>query len=108
AAVSQLRGFVYREKRKERTPDDGFDRLIQCGQADDSAVYHLRSYTSHLHRDGTVEYLREGRAGVIDRGDFVHVKPGFNDDDELDNYRLAANLVSTKSGDTVRIIGDDQ
>lgn len=108
AAVSQLRGFVYREKRKERTPDGGFDRLIQCGQADDSAVYHLRSYTSHLHRDGTVEYLREGRAGVIDRGDFVHVKPGFNDDDELDNYRLAANLVSTKSGDTVRIIGDDQ
>ncbi|UKL12810.1 TraI/MobA(P) family conjugative relaxase [Pseudomonas savastanoi] len=108
AAVSQLRGFVYREKRKERTPNGGFDRLIQCGQADDSAVYHLRSYTSHLHRDGTVEYLRDGRAGVIDRGDFVHVKPGFNDDDELDNYRLAANLVSTKSGDAVRIIGDDQ
>ncbi|KPX04763.1 putative relaxase/mobilization nuclease MobA [Pseudomonas syringae pv. cunninghamiae] len=108
AAVSQLCGFVYREKRKGRTPDGGFDRLIQCGQADDSAVYHLRTYTSHLHRDGTLEYLRDGRVGVIDRGDFVRVKPGFNDDDDLDNYRLAANLVSTKSGDAVRIIGDDQ
>nr|UVN18168.1 hypothetical protein pPsy0462b_00023 [Pseudomonas syringae] len=46
--------------------------------------------------------------GVVDRGDQVQIKPGFNEDDELDNYRLAANLVSTKSGDAVRIVGDEQ
>ncbi|WP_327393847.1 LPD7 domain-containing protein, partial [Pseudomonas coronafaciens] len=108
AAVSQLRGFVYREKRKDRTPDGGSDRLVLCGQADDSAVYNLRTYNTHLHRDGTVEYLRDGRVGVVDRGDQVQIKPGFNEDDELDNYRLAANLVSTKSGDAVRIVGDEQ
>lgn len=108
AAVSQLRGFVYREKRKGRALEGGLDRVILCSKADDSAVYNPKGYTSRLYRDGTIEYLRDDVVGVIDRGGLVQIKPGFEDHVDSANHRLAVNLVSTKSGDGVKVIGDDQ
>jgi hypothetical protein len=108
AAVSQLRGFVYREKRNTLAHEGGSDRAIRLSKADDTCVHHVASHTSQLHRDGTIEYLRDGIVGVIDRGNLIQVKPGFEDYDESANYRLAANLVTTKSGEKAEIIGDNQ
>jgi hypothetical protein len=108
AAVSQLRGFVYREKRNALTHEGGSDRAIRFSKADDAGIRHIPTHTSQLYRNGTVEYLRDGVVGVVDRGNLVQIKPGFEDYDESHNYRLAANLVRTRSGETAEIIGDDQ
>jgi hypothetical protein len=45
---------------------------------------------------------------VVDRGDQVELKAGFEDDDELANYKMAAGIVSTKSGERVEVVGDPQ
>lgn len=108
AAVSQLRGFVYREKRNSLSHDGDSDRTIRFSKADDTGIRHIHTHTSQLHRNGTIKYLRDGVVGVVDSGNLVQVKPGFEDYDESHNYRLAANLVRTKSGETAEIIGNDQ
>ena len=108
AAVSQLRGFAYRETRKKRITGSLKDRTIFAAGADDSQFYAPNTHTSQLHRDGTIEYLRDGIVGVVDHGGRVEIKPGFEDYDDSANYRLAASLVSTKSGERVEIVGDDQ
>ncbi|WPP02555.1 TraI/MobA(P) family conjugative relaxase (plasmid) [Pseudomonas sp. HR96] len=107
AAVSQLRGFVYREKRNNRSLEGEEDCAIRLSKADDSRVYDVSSHTSHLFRDGTIEYLRDGVVGVVDRGDVLQVQPGFEDYDQSANYLLAADLVTTKSGEHAEILGDD-
>jgi hypothetical protein len=108
AAVSQLRGFAYRETRKQKVRGDQRDRTIFAARADDSQFYSPHTHSSRLYRDGTIEYLRDGIAGVVDHGGRVEIKPGFEDYDDSANYRLAASLVSTKSGERVEIVGDDQ
>lgn len=107
AAVSQLRGFVYREKRNARPLEDDQHRAIRLGQADDSRLYQVCSHTTQLRRNGTIEYLRDGVVGVVDKGDTLQVKPGFEDYDQSANYLLAADLVTTKSGERAEILGDD-
>lgn len=107
AAVSQLRGFVYREKRNARPLEDDQNRAIRLGKADDSRLYQVRSHTTQLHRNGTIEYLRDGVVGVVDKGDTLQVKPGFEDYDQSANYLLAADLVTTKSGERAEILGGD-
>lgn len=108
AAISQLRGFAYREKRKGRALDGGMDRAILFAKADDSPVYNPSTHTSRLYRNGTVEYVRDGVPGVVDRGGLIQVKPGFEDYDESANFRLAASLAATKSGEALKVIGDDR
>lgn len=110
AAVSQLRGFAYREKRKarERAPDKFVDRVIVCGVADDSPLLDRGTHTSVLRRDGTIEYQRDGVVAVIDRGERIDIQPGFADYPEVDNYRLAADIAATKSGEHVKIVGTDK
>lgn len=107
AAVSQLRGFVYREKLNARPLEDDQDRVIRLGKADDSRLYQVRSHTTQLYRNGTIEYLRDGVVGVVDTGGTLQVKPGFEDYDQSANYLLAADLVTTKSGERAEILGDD-
>ncbi|WP_323570712.1 TraI/MobA(P) family conjugative relaxase [Pseudomonas sp. 10S5] len=108
AAVSQLRGWAYREKRKESIADKIKDRIILCAAADDSPLFDSSSHASQLRRDGTIEYLRYGRVGVVDHGDQIEIKPGFEDHDEVANYKMAAGIVSTKSGERVEVLGDAQ
>lgn len=105
--MSQLRGFVYREKRNARPLEDDQDRVIRLGKADDSRLYQVRSHTTQLYRNGTIEYLRDGVVGVVDTGGTLQVKPGFEDYDQSANYLLAADLVTTKSGERAEILGDD-
>jgi len=84
------------------------DRIIVCGPADDSALFDRGSHASQLRRDGTIEYLRYGRVGVVDRGDQVEIRSGFEVYDDLANYKMAAGIVSTKSGERVEVVGDPQ
>lgn len=107
AAVSQLRGFVYREKRKQSLEVKHTDGVIRCGVADDSAIYRPRTHTSQLRRDGSIEYLRYGVVGVVDRGDQVVLKSGFDRADDIANYDLAVAVSSTKSGEQVKAVGND-
>lgn len=107
AAISQLRGFAYREKRKGRALEGGMDRIILFAKADDSPVYNPATHTSRLYRNGTVEYVRNGVPAVIDRGGLIQVKPGFEDYEESANFQLAASLAATKSGEAMKVIGDE-
>lgn len=108
AAVSQLRGFAYRETRKRRALERQRDGIILAGPADDSAFYHTNTHTSRLYRDGTIEYLRDGIVGVVDHGERVEIRPGFADYDDSANYHLAVNLVSIKSGERGVVVGGEQ
>ncbi len=108
AAVSQLRGFAYREKRNDRILAGDQDRAIRLSKADDSRFHHVPSHTSQLYRDGTIEYLRDGVVGVVDRGDLLQVMPGFEDYDESANYSLAVHLASSKNRENIKVLGDDQ
>lgn len=108
AAVSQLRGFVYREKRDARTLENNQNRTIHLGEVDDTRLHQVCSHTTQLHRDGTIKYLRDGVIGVIDRGDLLQVEPGFEDYDESANYLLAAQLASSESREVIKVLGDDQ
>lgn len=105
AAVSQLRGFAYREKRKDRAAVKHVDGIVRFAPADDTALLDRRSHASQIRRDGTIEYLRYGRVGVVDRGDLVELKSGFDDADQEANYKFAAGLASMKSGERVEVVG---
>lgn len=105
AAVSQLRGWAYREKRKDRAAERHTDGVIRFAAADDTAVLDRRSHATQLRRDGTIEYLRYGRVGVVDHGDQVEIRSDFEDLDQQANYRMAVGLASTKSGEHVEIVG---
>lgn len=109
AAVSQLRGWAYREKRKVRhsAPNKHRDSLLVFDAADDSPVLERSTHTACLHRDGTIDYLRDGVVGVVDRGDQVEIKPGYKDYDDTANYHLAAEIAGAKSGERVEVVGDD-
>ena len=106
AAVSQLRGLAYRETRKRRALVKDLDRIILVGKADDSFVASIDTHTTQLRRNGTVEYLRDGIVGVVDRGGSVVIKPGYQDHDESANFWLAADIVGNKSGERVEVHGD--
>lgn len=105
AAVSQLRGFAYREKRKVKLAEKHAEGVIVFAPGDDTAVLDKRSHSTQLRRDGTIEYLRFGQVGVVDTGDRVVIKSGFEDADLAANLQMAAGLTSTKSGDRVEIVG---
>ncbi len=107
AAVSQLRGLAYREKRKQKLSAADLDRTIVAGKADDTKYYQPRSHTSQLRRDGTIEYLRDGAVGVVDHGDRVEIKPQYQDYDSRANFHLAVDLVGRKSGERIEVKGTD-
>ncbi|BEN76554.1 relaxase (plasmid) [Serratia marcescens] len=109
AAISQLRGWAYREKRKAKVaePNKHKDSVLVFGVADDSPLLERSTHATRLHRNGTVEYLRDGVVGVVDRGSQVEIKPGFDDYDDTANYHLAAEIAGTKSGERVEVVGTD-
>lgn len=108
AAVSQLRGWAYREKRKIRAQEKHAEGIIIAAAADDSPVFDVAGHSSRLLKDGTIEYLRYGQVGVIDRGDTIIIKDGFDTDDSHANRSLAVAIMGTKSGERAELVGDAQ
>lgn len=102
AAVSQLRGWAYREGRQHRTPVRS-EYLIHCAIADDTAALRVDGFKRHIHRDGVVSYTQNGVVGMVDHGDKVevfdpHAKGGLHTD-------TAVDMVSWKSGEHIRYEG---
>lgn len=109
AAVSQLRGWSYREKRqaKAASADKHADGVILCAAGDDSPVLDLPTHTAALHRNGMVEYWRDGVPAVADYGDRVVVRAGADGYDDTTNYRAAAAIAGSKSGERIHVTGDE-
>lgn len=107
AAVSQLRGWAYREKRAQRSVDRHNDAVIIAAPADDVGAFDAEGHASRVRRDGTIEYLRYGQVAVVDRGEVLEIKSGFDDTDDLANYSLAVAIMAHKSGEKAEILGED-
>ncbi|MGN9498413.1 relaxase [Pseudomonas syringae] len=106
AAVSQLRGLAYREKRQVKRNESAVDRVILCGPGDDSPVHDWKTHTAQLRRNGTVDYVRDGVVGVRDEGDQVHINKSYFGDEDPANFTLAMAVTSHKSGDKISIQGE--
>lgn len=108
AALSQLRGWSYREKRqaKAASKDSRAEGAILCAAWDDSPVLDLPTHTAAVHRNGKIEYWRDGLPAVVDFGDRVVIYPGADGYDDTANYQAAAAIVGGKSGERVELAGD--
>lgn len=106
AAISQLRGIAYRQKRQIRREAEQADRVILCGSADDSPLHNWYSHTAQIRRDGSIDYLRNGVVGVRDEGDRVYIKPAFEDYGSKENFDLAVSVVGFKSQERVEVLGN--
>ncbi|MEE5177079.1 TraI/MobA(P) family conjugative relaxase [Pseudomonas alliivorans] len=106
AAVSQLRGFAYREKRQVKRNESSVDRVILCGAGDDSPVHDWKTHTAKLRRNGSVDYVRDGVVGVRDEGDQVHINKSYFGDEDPANFTLAMAVTSHKSGDKIAVQGE--
>lgn len=102
AAVSQLRGWAYREGRKNRYPSRT-DDVIHCAPADDTPLLKADGFTVKLHRDGAAVYSRQGRDSIIDRGDTIEVYHPL--DDRTVNTMTAVNMMQWKSGEYGKFTG---
>ncbi|QOI58025.1 TraI/MobA(P) family conjugative relaxase [Rouxiella badensis] len=102
AAVSQLRGWAYREGRKNRVPFES-DNIIYCAPADDTPVLKADGFSVRVHRDGSAVYSQKGREAIIDRGDTVEVRHPH--DYGGINTVVAIDMVSWKSGEKVEFDG---
>lgn len=103
AAVSQLRGWAYREGRKNRYPTRTED-VIHCGPADDTPLLKADGFTVRLHRDGAAVYSRQGRDSIIDRGDSIEVYQPY--DGRAVNTLTAVNMMQWKSGELGKFDGN--
>ncbi|MCC3742558.1 relaxase/mobilization nuclease domain-containing protein [Rouxiella badensis] len=103
AAVSQLRGWAYREGRKNRYPTRTED-VIHCAPADDTPLLKADGFTVRLHRDGAAVYSRQGRDSIIDRGDSIEVYQPY--DGRAVNTLTAVNMMQWKSGELGKFDGN--
>lgn len=103
AAISQLRGWAYREKRNNRTaPISG--NIILNAVADDIKPPHIRGYDTQVNRDGAVVYLSEGKPVLLDRGARIEVA---NVMEEKGKSLMAGlHIGSVKSGEKVEVRGE--
>lgn len=103
AAISQLRGWAYREKRKNRTATIS-NNFILYAPADDIKPSHIRGYDTHVNRDGAVVYSSGGKPVLLDRGLFIEVAdvPA----EKGKNLAMALHISGQKSGEKVEVRGD--
>ena len=72
AAISQLRGWAYRQKKKDRTAILSPNYILHS-VADDVRPAQIRGYTTHVNRDGAVVYSSGDKPVLMDRGLFIEV-----------------------------------
>lgn len=109
AAISQLRGWSYREKRKVRQHERSVvepNAVISFGSNDDAPVFRSNEHETRLLRDGTVNYLRNGQPAVTDFGGRVEVYPSNDMASDRFNNDLAAELTAWRSGDNAVVQGE--
>lgn len=103
AAISQLRGWAYREKRKNRTATIS-NNFILYAPADDIKPSQIRGYDTHVNRDGAVVYSSGGKPVLLDRGLFIEVADAPAEKGK--NLAMALHLSGQKSGEKVEVRGD--
>ncbi|AVF38189.1 TraI/MobA(P) family conjugative relaxase [Rahnella sikkimica] len=109
AAVSQMRGWAYRDKRKTRQQEKTVGQpnaVVHFGPADDAPLFRSNEHETHLLRDGTVCYLRGGQPAVTDFGDRVEVYVSSDAKSDRFNNDLAAELTVWRSGDHAVVQGE--
>lgn len=103
AAISQLRGWAYREKRKNRTLAIS-DNNILHSVADDIRPSQIRGYDTCVNRDGAVVYSSGGKPVLLDRGLYIEVADAPAEKGK--NLAMALHITGEKSGETVEVRGD--
>lgn len=103
AAISQLRGWAYREKRKNRTLAIS-DNIILHSVADDIRPSQIRGYDTCVNRDGAVVYSSGGKPVLLDRGLYIEVADAPAEKGK--NLAMALHITGEKSGETVEVRGD--
>ncbi|ALX97524.1 hypothetical protein AV650_28680 (plasmid) [Serratia fonticola] len=103
AAISQLRGWAYREKRKNRTAPIS-DNIILHSVADDIRPSQIRGYDTNVNRDGAVVYSSGGKPVLLDRGLYIEVADAPAEKGK--NLAMALHITGEKSGETVEVRGD--
>lgn len=103
AAISQLRGWAYREKRKNRTAAIS-GNIILHSVADDIRPSQIRGYDTNVNRDGAVVYSSGGKPVLLDRGLYIEVADAPAEKGK--NLAMALHITGEKSGETVEVRGD--
>lgn len=109
AALSQMRGRAYREKRRARQPQNAWpapNAVIHYGPGEDVPTFKSSEHETRLLRDGTVSYLRDGKPAVTDFGDRVEVYAAPDSTSDRFNNDLAAELTAWRSGDNAVVRGE--
>lgn len=109
AALSQLRGWHYREKRKDKTGNVATDGIsIRYDDFPvDTVVIDTGTHSRQLKRDGTVIYFRDGLAAVIDGAEGIDIKAGFEDYPDDSSYQLAASIISSSEVKQIVVSGSE-
>lgn len=111
AALSQLRGWAYREKRaahKQKSAWPEPNAVIHYGPGDNVPTFKSSEHETRLLRDGTVSYLRDGKPAVTDFGDRVEVYAAPDSQSDRYNNDLAAELTAWRSGDNTVLSGEQR
>lgn len=103
AAISQLRGWAYREKKRNRTPRLS-ENYILHSVADDVKPAHIRGYDTHVNRDGAVVYSSGNKPVLLDRGLFIEVADA--PEEKGKNVAMALHISGQKSGERVEVRGE--
>ncbi|WDN17629.1 relaxase/mobilization nuclease domain-containing protein (plasmid) [Xanthomonas oryzae] len=112
AAISQLRGFAYSEKRRAKEleralANDGADGIVHPDDADPAARDIAEGIYYRVRRDGTVVYRVDGgRDAFIDLGRRIDVLAK----GAADNSAIAAamHLAAEKYGGTFELTGSEE
>lgn len=105
AAISQLRGWAYREKRQTRTAKIS-NNFILFAAADDNKPAQIRGYDTHVNRDGAVVYSSGGKPVLQDRGVLIEVAD--SPEERGKNLVMALYMAGDKSGEKVEVRGEKE
>lgn len=111
AALSQMRGWAYREKRATREQKGAWpepNAIIHFGPGDNVPTFKSSEHETRLLRNGTVSYLRDGKPAVTDFGDRVEVYAAPDSKSDRYNNDLAAELTAWRSGDSTTLSGEQK
>lgn len=109
AALSQMRGWAYREKRAARKQGSAWpepNAVIHYGPGDNVPAIKSSEHETRVLRDGTVSYLRDGKPAVTDFGDRLEVYAASDSISDRFNNDLAAELTARRSGDNTTLSGE--